>query len=57
MLLKKEFAARITSDSYVCNAGFWTTDYNIETEGNEDFDEIKKKFEGKKVKVTIEEID
>lgn len=55
--MKKEFAARITSDSYVCNAGFWTTDYNIETEGNEDFDEIKKKFEGKKVKVTIEEID
>lgn len=53
--MKEEFEGEITSDSYVCNAGFWTTDYHIESE--KDFEDILKQFgEGKKIKVTIEEI-
>lgn len=46
----------ILSDSFVCNAGFWTKEYYVETEEGEDFDDIKKKFDGKRVKITIEEI-
>lgn len=56
-MLKKEIKAKIISDSYVCNAGFWTTDYYVEAEGKEDFDDIKKEFNGKKVKITIQEIE
>ena len=54
---KEQIIATIVKDSYVCNAGFWTEDYDVETEGTEDFDDIKKKFEGKKVKITIEKFE
>lgn len=55
-MLKEKVIAKIVSDSYISNAGYWTTDYYVETAGKEDFEDIKKKFDGKKVKITIEEI-
>jgi hypothetical protein len=54
--MKKEIIANIVTDTYVCNAGFWTTDYHVETEGvGEDFEDLKKQFQGKRVKISIEE--
>jgi hypothetical protein len=51
----EEFKARVASDSYVCNAGFWTTDYYLELEGTHDtFEDIIMKHNGKRMKVTIE---
>lgn len=55
--MREEIEAMIISDSYVCNAGYWTTDYHVEAQGDIDFEDIKKRFLGKKVRITIEEIE
>lgn len=52
--MKEKFKARVTSDSYICNAGFWTTDYYLDLDSGDTLEDVIKKYDGKKIKITIE---
>lgn len=54
--LKEEFNAVIFKEEYSGWNG-WVTEYYVDVEGREDFEDIKKKFVDKKVKITIEVVD
>lgn len=54
--MKEEFEATIIKDSYVGRVG-WVEDYIVEINSSTTFEDMVKPFEGKKVKITIEEIE
>lgn len=54
---KEVFTANITKDSYVNNANQWETVYYVDALNGKDFDDIQEKFAGKRVKITIEEVE
>lgn len=55
--MKEEIKGNVFEESYVCNAGFWTTEYNFNSEDEDDLEDLLKKFNGKRVKITFEEIE
>lgn len=54
--LKKEFEAEVEDNSYMGTYGWIEEVYINRIGGSEDFEDLMRKFVGKKVKVTIEEI-
>lgn len=54
--MKEEFEANIIKEEYSGWNG-WITEYYVDVDGKEGFEDIKKKFVDKKVKITIEEIE
>jgi hypothetical protein len=54
--LKEEFEAKIEENNYVGNMG-WIEESSIEPTNGELFEDIIKKYQGKKVKITIQELD
>jgi hypothetical protein len=54
--MKDEFEANIIIDEYMGNFG-WVTEYYINPTNGKYFDDIIKKYEGKKVKIIIQEIE
>lgn len=53
--LKEEFEAEIEENNYMGTYG-WIEDVFIDPSGNDLLEDLLKKFIGKKVKITIEEI-
>lgn len=54
--MKEEFEATVVKDSYT-GMGGWVEDYVVEINSTTTFEDVIKQFEGKKVKITIQEID
>lgn len=53
--MKKEFEAKIVRNEYRGRSG-WTEEIFVDVGLNHTFEDFIEKFEGKKVKITIEEI-
>jgi hypothetical protein len=54
--LKDEIEATIIKDEYSGYSG-WVTEYYVAINDTTTFEDIIKKYEGKKVKITIQEIE